>query len=726
MKKIFAFLLAFTFCFLCFGTYGFEDAALCTEDHDHSSHVYAADDITMTVVVNSSYDESDEELELDIEIELSESVKLNESFEVEFRIDESEFKNSGDISVSGNLFGKTASVSSSSGWISFGVPSGGVSSFRREDVVIRYDNIDPSDFSTKRSKLVYLDVRVSGTVDSNEYVDLVSSSYEIYICEHRGTTYSKDLVAATCEKGGTKAEMCSACDAILDTKSTFPLDHQYDYSKPYKNVYAYKAPTCLTSGYGQFKCLICETLEFVSYIPPQHTYGNSYVNEDGDYEQKCSECGNIKVSTCKHNFKYSSTKTVATCEVKGVEIYKCSKCDVVEERDTGYANHTYGAWKTTKDATCDAKGEESRACTVCFKTEKRDIAMIDHDFGEWKLIDEATCIADGLERRTCKECGEREERKTEKSGHRYGGWKVDTAPTCIATGLNKRTCSLCGDTETEVTDKVAHTYGAWAVTKAATCVATGIETRVCAVCQGEDTRTLAIDVNGHAYGDWKVVTPKTCVTNGVSNRTCALCQHVDERVDEATGHVFGPVDVDGKLTTKTCSCGYTETIKTGKKGNTKTLADYSGSLEMTGAVADKNVVFEISAMTMDTEAEYKKYLNFSKGYTYKVLVDGEPTNITSDMAMTLKLDGSFEDYEVSLAILKNGSFLTLSEYDRNGLEITIDGAQLIGTENIFVMQGKEMQPNIILPIVITVAILAIAGIAVFVIMSKNKSKNTFN
>ena len=94
--------------------------------------------------------------------------------------------------------------------------------------------------------------------------------------------------------------------------------------------------------------------------------------------------------------------------------------------------------------------------------------------------------------------------------------------------------------------------------------------------------------------------------------------------------------------------------------------------------------------------------------------------------MTLKLDGSFEDHEVSLAILKNGSFLTLSEYDRDGLMIEIEGAQLVGTDSIFVMKGEEMKPNIILPIVITVAILAVAGIAVFVIMSKNKSKNTFN
>ena len=723
MKKIFAFLLAFTFCFLCFGTYGFEDAALCTEDHDHSSHVYAAsDDLYLTISVDSDYYVYNGEGELDVTIDfdMSEKTYLHQNFRIEISA-ESVLDDDMKV-VSGSIFGSTGTTSYNNK-IVFEADG---ANWSGDSITIRFDDLDPSNFTSKsrRQRNIYINIYNA----ENSYGDDISygtSIYTVYLCTHAATTEEKVLLAPTCSKEGTKAEVCSACDYVVNTDYIRPLDHTFDYSKPFTNLYGYKAPTCTSTGYGQFKCLVCNTLEFVN-IPMSHTYGPSTVNSSGYYVRECTKCGSIDVSDCAHNFKYSSTKTTATCEKKGVEIYKCSKCDLTEERETAYASHKYGSWTTTKEAKCDAKGEKTRTCSVCNKTEKQEIAMIDHDFGEWKLIEEATCIADGLERRTCKECGEREERKTEKSGHRYGGWKVDTAPTCIATGLNKRTCSLCGDTETEVTDKVAHTYGAWAVTKAATCVATGIETRVCAVCQGEDTRTLAIDVNGHAYGDWKVVTPKTCVTNGVSNRTCALCQHVDERVDEATGHVFGPVDVDGKLTTKTCSCGYTETIKTGKKGNTKTLADYSGSLEMTGAVADKNVVFEISAMTMDTEAEYKKYLNFSKGYTYKVLVDGEPTNITSDMAMTLKLDGSFEDYEVSLAILKNGSFLTLSEYDRNGLEITIDGAQLIGTENIFVMQGKEMQPNIILPIVITVAILAIAGIAVFVIMSKNKSKNTFN
>ena len=668
MKKIFAFLLAFTFCFLCFGTYGFEDATACTEDHDHSTHVHAADDdLYLTISVDSEYDADREELTVTIDFDMSDSVDLKDTFEVEITASSAL---GDDVYCDDELFGDSPSISTS-GKVSYDASDTGAdrTDWTGDKIVIVYDNVDPDNFGSKskRQRSVYVEVSGAKTAQGDT-IYVSDNSFTVYVCEHTSSTYEKVLLAATCSKEGTEAEVCSACDCVIDTNIIFPIDHEFDYSKPFTNIYAYTAPTCTRTGYGQFKCLLCNTL-VTTVVPKSHTYGTSYLNKNGFYEQKCTECGDIKVSDCAHNFKFSSTKTTATCEVKGVDIYKCSKCSIVEERTTDYADHKFGSWKTTKEATCDAKGEKTRTCSVCDKTEKQDIAMIDHDFGSWKTIEEATCISDGLERRTCQECGEKEERSTEKSGHKYGGWKVDTAATCIATGLNKRTCSLCGDVETEVTDKVAHTYGAWTVSKAATCVATGIEKRVCAVCQGEDTRTLAIDENGHAYGEWKAITPKTCITNGVSNRTCSLCNHVDERVDEATGHVFGPVDVDGKLTTKECSCGYTEVIKTGKKGNTKTLTDYSGSLEVTGATADKSILFEIAAMTMDTEAEYKKYLNFDKGYTYKVLVDGEAAPITSDMIMTLKLDGSFEDHEVSLAILKNGSFLTLSEYDRDGLMI---------------------------------------------------------
>lgn len=726
MKKIFAFLLAFTFCFLCFGTYGFEDATVCTEDHDHSSHVHAADDdLYLTISVDSDYDADDEELTVTIDFDMSESVDLDDDFKI--TIDASsrlDGDNKNNVSCNDKVFGADAEITNDA--VIFDVSDGGdTDNWDGDRITIVYE-VDDSYFTTKSRRQQTISIKVSNAKsDTGDTISVSATSFTVYVCEHTSSTYEKVLVAATCSKEGTEAEVCSACDCVVDTNLIYPIDHDLDFSKPFTNIYAYTAPTCTTTGWGQFKCKLCNTL-VTSSVPKSHTYGPSTVNSNGYYVRECTKCGSIDVSDCAHNFKYSSTKTTATCEVKGVEIYKCSKCGETEERTTDYANHKYGSWTTTKEATCNAKGEKVRTCSVCDKIEKQDIAMIDHDYGEWKLIEEATCISDGLERRTCKECGERDERTTEKSGHKYGGWKVDTAATCVSTGMNKRTCSLCGDVETEVTDKVAHTYGAWTVSKAATCVATGIEKRVCAVCQGEDTRTLAIDVNGHAYGEWKAVTPKTCITNGVSNRTCSLCQHVDERVDEATGHVFGPVDVDGKLTTKKCSCGYTEVIKTGKKGNTKTLTDYSGSLEVTGANADKNVLFEIAAMTMDTEADYKKYHNFDKGYTYKVLVDGETTPITSDMTMTLKLDGSFENCEVGLAVLRNNVFYTLTEYDRDGLEITINGADLAGTESIFVTKGDEMAPNYWLPIVITVAILAIAGVAVFVIMSKNKSKNTFN
>lgn len=67
MKKFLAFLLAFSVCLVCFGTYGFENAAIdthdaCDHDHSHSGHaVLAADDDTESLyaeITGSAYNET--------------------------------------------------------------------------------------------------------------------------------------------------------------------------------------------------------------------------------------------------------------------------------------------------------------------------------------------------------------------------------------------------------------------------------------------------------------------------------------------------------------------------------------------------------------------------------------------------------------------------------------------------------------------------------------------
>ena len=67
MKKFLAFLLAFSVCLVCFGTYGFENAAVdthdaCDHDHSRSGHaVLAADDDTEQLyaeVTGSAYNET--------------------------------------------------------------------------------------------------------------------------------------------------------------------------------------------------------------------------------------------------------------------------------------------------------------------------------------------------------------------------------------------------------------------------------------------------------------------------------------------------------------------------------------------------------------------------------------------------------------------------------------------------------------------------------------------
>ncbi len=759
MKKIAAFLMAFAFCLMCFGTYGFADLTCTDECHAHNHEVLAADEVIAT----------DDELE-DDEPTIEEYLYINQrnttvvysevakTLTVTLYIDsESSAKGAiGSLTITApyyvlgspivsycSVFGtstyevSTTSTKPSPGAysnIKFNVNTGtNESGFTQTGFVSIIYPVD-TDYVNVYSWLRQVNISVSGaviTADSTTVrFDPTGSTYVAYICNH-GQTATRTSVEATCQQAGEEQTYCTLCNYVISTKALFPTDHDLDYSKAYnQTLYPYVKPTCSTYGEGCFKCNDCGVLIKASVPKLDHTFGER-VLLNGVYYLQCTVCGTKEVATdqCAHSkdaYELLSVLTASTCTTAGTARYRCPTCKQIEERTLPLADHTYSATATVvRAATCTTAGIQTNTCSVCKDTVAETIPALGHSMGDWTTTVAATCTTNGVQERTCtRGCGAKETQTIQGGGHSYGSWEVTQKATCIAQGVETRTCYNCGNKENRTISMTGHSYGAWKTTTASTCTEQGVETRICLICNEPETRALAIDSENHLYGEWETVSAKTCTTDGSKARTCERCSKVETETDPCTGHVFGDVIPDGKANVKTCGvCGYKEIIENGKNGTTKTLSTVSGGLILSGTEASKNYAFEIGVPDMETEAYYRQYQTFYKAYTFKVLEDGEEVSINTSMSLSITLDPLLEDYEVSVLRLSGNSFYPVNSFEREDGEVIIPGSELTDADVIFIVRGEERSMNLWIPIVLTVAVLAVAGVAIFFFMSKGRRKD---
>ena len=750
MKKIVAFLMAFALCVMCFGTYGFADVACNDDTHDHSHVVHAVDDFdTNYLYLNknqTSYTYNDTAKKLTVTLTIdSESIEKGASgvIEVTAPYTAALGKPTG-AGISGYVFGTLASTcatitssastgTTSTSKIRFNVQSVGTGTGFSQYAVITIDYpVDASGLSYSWLRQAQFNVNGSVQTVSGKTVpfDTQTSSYTVYLCKH-AVTEERVKKEATCQAAGEKEVYCIVCGYIVDTKTVFPTDHDFDFSKPYnQNLYPYKPATCSTYGSGCFKCNDCGILTTATIPKLEHKFGDRILM-GGIYYYQCTVCEALEkaVNQCPHNldnYTLMSVITASTCSSKGSARYKCPECNQVEERELPLAAHNFSSSVVTAVATCTTTGKKASTCSVCSQTISEVTEALGHDFGDWQTQTAATCIQNGTEVRYCSRCPAKETQSVTGSGHQFGGWITTVPASCISTGTETRVCTLCNQTQTQVIPVSAHTYGVWSTTTPATCVAEGVETRVCPVCADSQTRAISPIAENHKFGEWETISAKTCVTDGEKARTCEYCSYVEAETDACTGHVFGSDMVDGKVTVKTCGvCSYKESTKTVKNGVEKTLSSAIGTLTLVGTEAGKNYAFELGIPDVEKEAYYKQYLDFYKSYTFKVLLDGEKSSVNDSMELAIATDPLLENYEVSVIRLVGNSFYPVNEFDRKGDQVIIPGSELVGADLIFIVKGAEVKPNLVLPIVITVVTLAIAGAAIYIFMSKGKKKMEF-
>ncbi len=756
MKKIAAFLMAFALCVVCFGTYGFADLACTDDSHAHNHEVLAAD--------------SNLELPEDDEPALVEYLFINQrnttvvysevtkTLTVTLYIDsESTAKGAvGSLTITApyyvlgkpvvsycNVFGTsahevttTADKPSANAYsnvkfnVNMGTNENGFTQTGFMSIVYPVD----TDYVNMYSWLRQVNISVSGAVITTNGTtirfDPNGSVYAAYICNHERTS-TRVSVKPTCQKPGEEQTFCAVCNYVISTKALFPTDHDLDYSKAYnQTLYPYVKPTCSTFGEGCFKCNDCGVLIKASIPKLDHTFGER-VLQNGVYYLQCSVCGTKEVAKdqCAHskdNYELLSVIETSTCTKAGSARYRCPVCKQIEERALPLAEHKYAATPTVvTSATCTTNGIRTNTCTVCKDTVAETIPMLGHAMSDWTTTVAATCTTSGTQERICTRigCNEKETKAIQGGGHSYGSWEVTQRATCITQGVETRTCFNCGNKENRSIMMTGHSYGAWNTTTPSTCTEQGVETRICLICNVPETRALAIDSENHKYGEWKTVTAKTCTTDGEKSRTCERCSKVDVEKDPCTGHVLGDAIPEGKANVKSCGvCGYKEIIENGKNGTTKTLATVSGGLTLSGTEAGKSYVFELGVPDMETEAYYRQYQTFHKAYTFKLLENGKEAPVNTSMTLSIALDPMLEDYEVSVLRLVGNSFYPVNTFEREDNEVIIPGAELTDADVLFIVRGEERSMNLWIPIVLTVAVLAVAGVAIFFFMSKGKRK----
>ncbi|MCI7346086.1 MAG: hypothetical protein MSH38_07140 [Eubacterium sp.] len=480
---------------------------------------------------------------------------------------------------------------------------------------------------------------------------VVGSAAKVAFCDH-ASTYTEDVIKATCLSGGMQRVKCRICGETIDIIDTPAADHDLP-STPARWIVA---RTCTTGGKAEFVCRTCKKIVIKEY----DALGHNYVKEDkigsdglwhevctichndrraeiqcehsaSDYEllvvtrkatctedgygsYKCKKCGATAVITIKasHKYVYYSTKVAATKTSTGIDIWKCTVCGGTKEVETPkLADHTTHIWDTgtiTEVATCTKTGKKVYRCTIsgCTETKEEIIPLAAHTYGAWTIAGNPTCTQTGKRTRSCVICQHTEEGTIAAKGHSFGAWTTVTVATCAVDGLDRRVCSECNASETRTIDKatIACVYpeSGYTVVTAATCVAKGVEMCTCSVCgKSVNKRDIPINPDAHSYGEWVVVTESTCITTGESKRTCALCGTVETKTVEASGHKFTDVSAKKGTTVRECSvCHMVETVKETKNGNIKSVKSNGYTLTLGGsAVADKDVFFNVRLMTND-------------------------------------------------------------------------------------------------------------------------------
>lgn len=428
--------------------------------------------------------------------------------------------------------------------------------------------------------------------------------------------------AATCTNSGYKVQICPDCNAIINTASIDPINHDWDEWTTTKKatctedgekerickndpthvdkevipaahdiVITEHSATCTDAGYTEYKCNNCDYVYYTDLVQPT---GHDWDEGEATYPN-CTDSGTLTL-TCKNDPTHTIEKTIdpqghhyvedpdqyveATNDTNGKRVYVCDRdgCGATYEVEIPAQGHEFAKDEAASKApTCTDKGLNVYKCTKhdnCGITYQEEVPAAGHDFDDTieanvTITKAATCTVDGVKTVKCSHCDETKDYVIPKLGHNLVEGET-VAPTCDSDGYVIWTCDHdgCGvEYRIKNGGKTGHDWGSWEIVKEATCIEEGVAQRVCKN-NSKHIETLPIPATGeHSYVISLTVAP-TCEESGFVVHTCKGCgaSYRDSFVapighvwDE--GHHIDPTCTEPGGTLYTCTregCGKTK------------------------------------------------------------------------------------------------------------------------------------------------------------------------
>ena len=389
----------------------------------------------------------------------------------------------------------------------------------------------------------------------------------------------ENRIEATCAVDGSYDEVvyCSVkeCKAEISRElKAIPATGEHNYAT---EVDGSRVPsTCKTAGKVTMKCGCGATKEVALEIDATN---HEKVVTDAAVAPDCENTGLTEGSHCSacdtviveqetvdrlgHDYTVFVETVDYTCDKDGYDVYKCSRCDAIENKNfTDAACRPKADYTVIEKASCDKAGYKAILCSECKEEiETETIAKREHSIVDTTVATKATCLTEGVMNQKC-DCAETDEYEActytttraipvDTKNHKSADTKIKNikVATCTEEGYTGDECYVCcgavkvAGTKTE---KVAHTEEIIPAVEAS-CTKTGLtEGKKCSVCGEILVAQKEIEKTAHIEESIPAVEPD-CVNEGLTEGVkCLLCGEIlaEQEIVDALGHSYSVVSTE--------------------------------------------------------------------------------------------------------------------------------------------------------------------------------------
>lgn len=346
--------------------------------------------------------------------------------------------------------------------------------------------------------------------------------------------YVETVKKANCTEAGYNLFECSVCGDKYKTNDVPALGHDFgewvittsgDCEHP-----QVKTRTCKREGCGKTETQTSEKRahDYVKTVVQPTCVSSGYT------EYKCKNCDDVKQENFKPALDHDRREEPAeepTCNAEGrTEKVYCARCGDVFLEPTIIPKTDHKLMVVSKLLpTCTTPGRtEGKQCEYCGEifAEIKEIPPTGHKYEE-NVIKAPDCVNQGLSEFRCTECADNFTKVVDAKGHDYSKeWTIDQQETCETPGVKSRYCNVCG-ARTDITEINAlggkHSWRTeWTIDKAATCEATGLKSHHCIVCDAKTDITTIPKAHNYVITTTKATTTK----NGLVEKKCTICGNV--------------------------------------------------------------------------------------------------------------------------------------------------------------------------------------------------------